>query len=481
MKNVLLACLVLAAAAMSSHAEDFSNPAAISIVSMGVADPYPSSISVSGAGATVTHVTVTLTGLSHTAPFDVDVLLVGPTGASVILMSECGWHFEVSDATLTFSDAAAMTLPFDDTIVSGTYRPTDYDPPPTSDSFPAPAPAGPYGSVLAGFVGTNPNGEWQLFVVNAEVDAGEIAGGWTLHLTTGGACCDPDGSCAMTAEADCTGVWHPEWASCGEADCPQPTGACCDADGSCAVTTEADCDGVWHSEWASCGEADCPLPTRACCAPDGSCAVTTEADCDGAWHAEWASCGEADCPQPVVRAACCDADGSCSVTTEDDCGGTWHSAWASCGEADCPQPVERAACCGADGSCEVTTEAACDGTWHAEWTSCAAAECPQPQTWYRDADGDGFGDADATQQALEQPAGYVAEPGDCDDSDEVVNPSATEVCNERDDDCDGAVDEGGVCEDQSGQGQTGLCPGTAAAMLTLAFAGLVGTRRRVRR
>jgi hypothetical protein len=61
--------------------------------------------------------------------------------------------------------------------------------------------------------------------------------------------------------------------------------------------------------------------------------------------------------------------------------------------------------------------------------------------WYRDADGDGYGDAgDEVVDCLE-PEGYVEEPGDCDDADAAVNPGAEEVCNEIDDDCDGSVDE----------------------------------------
>jgi len=47
-----------------------------------------------------------------------------------------------------------------------------------------------------------------------------------------------------------------------------------------------------------------------------------------------------------------------------------------------------------------------------------------PTTWYRDDDGDGYGDADATREVCQQPEGYVAEAGDCVDSDESINPDA---------------------------------------------------------
>lgn len=62
-------------------------------------------------------------------------------------------------------------------------------------------------------------------------------------------------------------------------------------------------------------------------------------------------------------------------------------------------------------------------------------------TWYADADTDTFGNPAASQRACEQPAGFVANAQDCNDTVSSVNPAATEVCNSRDDDCDLAIDE----------------------------------------
>jgi hypothetical protein len=62
--------------------------------------------------------------------------------------------------------------------------------------------------------------------------------------------------------------------------------------------------------------------------------------------------------------------------------------------------------------------------------------------WYRDADGDGYGDAAQAVDALTQPEGYVADARDCDDTRKAVHVGATEVCgNSIDDDCDKQVDE----------------------------------------
>lgn len=63
---------------------------------------------------------------------------------------------------------------------------------------------------------------------------------------------------------------------------------------------------------------------------------------------------------------------------------------------------------------------------------CAATACT-------DADNDGYG-ATASSACTYPEA-------DCDDSRSNINPAATEVCDQRDNDCDGQTDEGGVCTD----------------------------------
>lgn len=138
-------------------------------------------INVSGVTGTVTQVKVNLNGLSHTWPDDVDVLLVGPGGQKVMLMSDMGGGIAISNTSLTFSDTAASALPDSTRVYSGSYKPGNIG----YENLYSPAPAGPYGTSLGVFNGLNPNGAWKLYVADdAGADIGSIARGWSLVFTT---------------------------------------------------------------------------------------------------------------------------------------------------------------------------------------------------------------------------------------------------------------------------------------------------------
>lgn len=64
------------------------------------------------------------------------------------------------------------------------------------------------------------------------------------------------------------------------------------------------------------------------------------------------------------------------------------------------------------------------------------------QAWYPDADGDTFGASNPKIQDCAQPAGHVLSNGDCDDARAEIHPGAVEVCDDIDQDCDGAADDG---------------------------------------
>jgi uncharacterized repeat protein (TIGR01451 family) len=164
-----------------SSSRSFTNSNVIIIPTDGPANTYPSTLTVAGVTGAVSKVTVTIKQLTHTFPEDVDMLLVGPGGQKVMLMSDTGGGVGITGVTLTFDDSAAL-LPFGPTIFSGMYHPTDHTP---SDAFPSPAPSGPYGTNLSVLIGSNPNGTWSLYVFDdAGGDQGRINGGWTLDIQT---------------------------------------------------------------------------------------------------------------------------------------------------------------------------------------------------------------------------------------------------------------------------------------------------------
>lgn len=141
---------------------------------------YPSSIFVDCLPGPVKHVTVTLDGLNHNFPDDLDVLLVGPGGQTVKLMSDCGGGADLANAMIAFSDTATTPLPDASLITAGLYRPTDYG---ADAAFQPPAPGGALGATFASFLGTNGNGLWSLYIVDDQGgDAGSLARGWSLGL-----------------------------------------------------------------------------------------------------------------------------------------------------------------------------------------------------------------------------------------------------------------------------------------------------------
>ena len=64
-----------------------------------------------------------------------------------------------------------------------------------------------------------------------------------------------------------------------------------------------------------------------------------------------------------------------------------------------------------------------------------------PINYYQDLDSDGFGNSQTLVTQCDQPVGYVLDDSDCDDINPYVNPSAQELCNSIDDDCNGTTDE----------------------------------------
>lgn len=150
-----------------------------------IAMPYPSTIEVSGLSGSITKVTVIITGFRHTFPNSVDLLLIGPDGKQVLLMSDAGGGTADPPPTvnLTFTDDAAQPLS-SGSIATGVYRPSNYAP---NDTFPTPGPGalGPTPNLaLSVFNLTNPNGSWRLFAVEDTSGTSGSIDGWSLQIET---------------------------------------------------------------------------------------------------------------------------------------------------------------------------------------------------------------------------------------------------------------------------------------------------------
>lgn len=175
-----LALLAAVAFSASANAAVFTSTGGITIPSVGNGNPYPSPIAVSGQTGTVTSVTVSINGLSHQFAADVDLLLVGPSGQTVVLLADTGGNNALNNVNLVFNQSAPGLVPTP--ILSGTYRPTNNG----AFAGPAPAPPAPYGASLAIFNGTVANGTWNLFVHDDLAGgAGSIAS-WSLDVVTNG-------------------------------------------------------------------------------------------------------------------------------------------------------------------------------------------------------------------------------------------------------------------------------------------------------
>jgi len=124
--------------------------------------PFPSSLVTSNLLGTIERVTVTLNGVIHNYPDDVNVALKNAASGKVIqLMSDVGDRFALNGVNLTFADAAAGSLPDSSAISDGTYKPTDVVDTAGdvggTDLYPGLLPTPSFGVNLGVFNGDNPN------------------------------------------------------------------------------------------------------------------------------------------------------------------------------------------------------------------------------------------------------------------------------------------------------------------------------------
>ncbi|MFO0594762.1 MAG: putative metal-binding motif-containing protein [Myxococcaceae bacterium] len=213
--------------------------------------------------------------------------------------------------------------------------------------------------------------------------------------------------------------------------------------------TSADCDGL-VCLGGSCrpcsSDSECGDGSRCGVVGPGRCGCP-DADEDGA---SCADCDDADPMRfPGANEVCDGRDNDCNGEIDEGVVTHWFADQDGDGFGNTGLSLTRclapAGYVARGGDCNDTDPTTWPG--HAEVCDSRDNDCNGQidegvkETWYRDADGDGFGDPSNAVQVCQTPAaGFVAVPGDCDDSRAEAHPGAEESCNARDDDCDGVVD-----------------------------------------
>ena len=222
--------------------------------------------------------------------------------------------------------------------------------------------------------------------------------------------------------------------STGTSECAQPANT---------VDNDADCDdasaAINPAMPEICDDAidqDCDGYDPAC---DGE-------DLDGDGYCGALNCTDGSIPgdcddtnaaiNPAATEVCDTIDNNCNGSVDEgltsDADGDGYSDIGSCeGSADdCDDslnttyPGADELCDGVDNDCDTDID----------------EDAVDTQTFYEDADGDGYGDADVSVIECNPPADYVTDATDCDDALDTTYPGAVELCDGIDNDCDTEID-----------------------------------------
>lgn len=285
---------------------------------------------------------------------------------------------------------------------------------------------------------------------------------------------------------------------CNDSDAavhPDAAESCNGIDDNCEAGIDEGVESTWYADGDSDGYGDAAISVEACDAPVGyvadatdcndtdfdvhpnaveSCTDAVDLNCDGSAGTADAdgdgtiACEDCDDTEAAMypgRTETCDGlDNDCDTFVDDDATDalTWYAdvdgdsfgdplnTEAACAASagyvadstDCDDsrsdinPGEDEQC---DGS---TTDENCNGL--ADDADPTVLESGKSHLFH-DADGDAYGDpATDTLYCSSPDSTWIGDSTDCDDTNSAVNPVATEVCNDVDDDCDSSVDEAGA-------------------------------------
>ena len=211
---------------------------------------------------------------------------------------------------------------------------------------------------------------------------------------------------------------------------------CDDKDNNCNGQIDEGVKTTFSRDADGDGYGDPAISTQACTKPAGY--VTNNTDCDDTRTGVY----------PGAPELCDGLDNNCDGQIDENSGTTYYKDADDDGYGDpaisviaCSKPagyVTTNTDCN-DGNMNVHPDAPeiCDGIDN----DCDGLIDENETTYYKDADGDGYGNPAISVTACSKPSGYVSNNTDCNDANKNVYPSAAEICDGIDDDCDGLTDE----------------------------------------